>query len=124
MLLFAASAAAVLMADPMPLDMPRAEAYLVREGGRRYLEDRFDRLDLWSSRAVDGRWLDDEGRVFVCSALRECPPQEISEDTVVTRAGYVRSVGPVKRDDIEPIMLIPAIYNNPQAVKRLTKLRV
>ena len=58
MLLLAASAAAVLMADPMPLDMPRAEAYLVREGGRRYLEDRFDRLDLWSSRAVDGRWLD------------------------------------------------------------------
>ena len=101
MLLLAASAAAVLMADPMPLDMPRAEAYLVREGGRRYLEDRFDRLDLWSSRAVDGRWLDDEGRVFVCSALRECPPQEISESSVSTRAEYVRSAGPVKRDDLE-----------------------
>ncbi len=101
MLLLAASAAAVLMADPKPLDMPRAEAYLVREGGRRYLEDRFDRLDLWSSRAVDGRWLDDEGRVFVCSALRECPPQEISESSVSTRAEYVRSAGPVKRDDLE-----------------------
>ena len=101
MFLLAASAAAVLMAEPLPLDMPRAEAYLVREDGRRYLEDRFNRLDLWSSRAVDGRWLDDEGRVFVCSTLRECPPQEVSEDSVVTRAAYVRSAVPVKRDDVE-----------------------
>ena len=99
MLLVAASAAVVLLSEPLPLDMPRAEAYLVREDGRRYLEDRFDRLDLWSSRAVDGRWLDDDGRVFVYSTLRECPPSGLSENTTVTRAGYVRSVARVERRD-------------------------
>lgn len=99
MLLLAASAAVALLAEPIPLDMPRADAYLVREGSRRFLEDRFNRLDLWSSRAVDGRWLDDDGRVFVYSTLRECPPSSLSEDATVTRADYVRSAGPVARKD-------------------------
>ena len=38
-----------------PLDMPRAEAFLVRDSGTMRLEDRYDRLDLWTSRAVLGR---------------------------------------------------------------------
>ena len=51
-------AASLFFAHPTPLDMPRAEAYLVREGGVRRLEDRFNTLDLWTSRAVLGRWED------------------------------------------------------------------
>ena len=50
MLLLAAS---LLFTDPLPLDMPRAEGYLVRERGVCRLEDRFNKLDLWVSQSVD-----------------------------------------------------------------------
>ena len=62
-------AASLFFAHPTPLDMPRAEAYLVREGGVRRLEDRFNTLDLWTSRAVLGRWEDDDGRAFMVAKL-------------------------------------------------------
>ena len=42
--------------DPAPLDMPRAEAYLVREKGALRLEDRFNRMELWVSQSLIGRW--------------------------------------------------------------------
>ena len=51
----AAVSASLFFTTPAPLDMPRAEAYLVKEGGLRRLEDRFNRLDLWTSRTVTGR---------------------------------------------------------------------
>ena len=84
MLLFAFS---LFFTDPMPLDMPRAEAYLVREDGVSRLEDRFDRMDLWVSQAVIGRWSDESGRFFILSALDTCPPT-IGRATVLTRAEY------------------------------------
>ena len=84
MLLFAFS---LFFTDPMPLDMPRAEAYLVREDGVSRLEDRFDRMDLWMTQAVIGRWSDDKDRSFLLSALDTCPPT-IDRATVLTRAEY------------------------------------
>ena len=45
-------AASLWFAHPTPLDMPRAEAYLVRADGVRRLEDRFNTLDLWRSEGV------------------------------------------------------------------------
>ena len=84
MLLFAFS---LFFTDPMPLDMPRAEAYLVREDGVSRLEDRFDRMDLWVTQAVIGRWSDESGRFFILSALDTCPPT-IGRATVLTRAEY------------------------------------
>ena len=71
----------------MPLDMPRAEAYLVREDGVSRLEDRFDRMDLWMTQAVIGRWSDEKDRLFLLSALDVCPPM-IDRATVLTRAEY------------------------------------
>ena len=65
----------LFLTNPAPLEMPRAEAYLVRDGARSYLEDRFDRTDLWTSRTVDGRWVDDEGRVFTLATLAVRPPR-------------------------------------------------
>lgn len=100
MILLLATVSSILAADPLPLDMPRAEPYLVREGSRRYMEDRFNRLDLWVSRTVDGRWMDDDGRVFTYSTLREFPPSRMSADTTLTRSAYVRSAGPVAEDDV------------------------
>ena len=84
MLFFALS---LFFTDPMPLDMPRAEAYLVREDGVSRLEDRFDRMDLWMTQAVIGRWSDEKGRFFLLSALDTCPPT-IDRATVLTRAEY------------------------------------
>ena len=68
-------AASLFFTTPAPLDMPRAEAYLVkaRDGSRR-LEDRYDTLDLWTGRTVIGRWIDDDFRVFVLSRLDVLPP--------------------------------------------------
>ena len=84
MLLLALS---LFFTDPMPLDMPRAEAYLVREDGVSRLEDRFDRMDLWMTQAVIGRWSDEKDRSFLLSALDTCPPT-IDRATVLTRAEY------------------------------------
>lgn len=84
------------LSQPAPLEMPRAEAYLVREGGRSRLEDRFSRLDLWTSRTVDGRWADEEGRVFTLATLAVRPPA-IEADATETRTDYVASCVPIDR---------------------------
>ena len=82
--------------DPAPLDMPRAEAYLVREGGVSRLEDRFDSTDLWVSQALIGRWVDDEDRLFLLSALGTCPPA-VARSSVLTRGDYESRRVPMKR---------------------------
>ena len=82
--------------NPAPLDMPRAEAYLVREDGVSWLEDRFDRLDLWMSQTLVGRWVDDEDRLFILSALETCPPSADRSGTQ-TRAGYESRKTPMRR---------------------------
>jgi len=79
-------AASLFFTTPAPLDMPRAEAYLVKERGVSRLEDRYDTLDLWTSRAVIGRWIDDDFRVFTLSKLDVLPPS-LSDDTA-TRSQY------------------------------------
>ena len=71
MILFALS---LFFTEPAPLDMPRAEAYLVRENGISFLEDRFNSLDLWTTQAVIGRWVDEQDRLFMLSALAVQPP--------------------------------------------------
>ena len=80
-------AVSLFFTNPAPLDMPRAEAYFVREGGLRRLEDRFDRLDMWTSRAVTGRWVDDDGRIFTLATLGVMPPS-VGGASTVTRVGY------------------------------------
>ena len=73
--------------EPLPLDMPRAEAFLVRENGRTWLEDRFNREDLWISQAVTGRWMDGDGRTFLLARLDVRPPMA-GRQGVETRAEY------------------------------------
>ncbi len=80
-------AASLFFTNPAPLDMPRATAYLVQEDDRRRLEDRFNRLDLWTSRTVTGCWMDDDGRTFTLAALSFLPPSA-SDDAPVTRTAY------------------------------------
>lgn len=82
--------------DPAPLDMPRAEAYLVREKGAMRLEDRFNRMELWVSQSLIGRWTDDAGRCFLLSSLGTCPPAVDREGTS-TRVGFAAERVPMKR---------------------------
>ena len=93
-----ALAASLFFTSPEPLDMPRAEAFLVMEDGRYRLEDRYDRLDLWTSRTVLGCWSDDDGRIFTLARLGIVPPSiEVHEP--VTRVEYTASCVPLNRRD-------------------------
>ena len=71
MILFALS---LFFTEPAPIDMPRAEAYLVRDNGMSFLEDRYLRIDLWGSQAMLGRWIDADGRVFGLAQFGVSPP--------------------------------------------------
>ena len=86
----------LFLTEPVPLDMPRAEAYLVREGRDTRLEDRYDRTELWQSQTMIGRWMDDDGRLFLLARLDTCPPAA-SRSGTLTRADYVAGRVPMKR---------------------------
>ena len=98
--MFAALAVAFVFGTPAPLDMPRAEAYYVRENGVARLEDRYNTFDLWSSRAVEGRWFDDDNRAFALSRLEFAPPALLGGATE-TRADYVSSRVRLSRRDFK-----------------------
>ena len=91
--------ASLFFVSPEPLDMPKAEAFLVREDDRWSLEDRYDRLDLWTSRAVLGCWSDDDGRTFTLSKLDVQLPA-IDEHAVETRVDYSKTCVPLSRKDL------------------------
>ena len=97
----AAASASLFFSAPAPLDMPRADAYMVSgSDGSRWLEDRYDTFDLWLSRAVIGRWMDDDLRVFVLARLDVLPPA-LREASYATRAEYERQRVPADPKDDE-----------------------
>ena len=91
-------ALSLFFTNPVPLDMPRAQAFLVREDGAQRLEDRYCRSELWFARASLGRWEDDDGRVFALYRLDVAPPA-VGGDDSVTRAEYTAGIVRVKRRD-------------------------
>jgi len=91
-------AASLFFTTPSPLEMPRAQAYLVKERGVYRLEDRFDKTDLWISRSVDGIWRDDEGREFMLATLASAAPP-LAGDRPVTREEYAAGAVPLARKD-------------------------
>ena len=96
-------AASLFFTTPAPLDMPRAEAYLVTDSkGVRRLEDRYDVFDLWLYRAVDGRWIDDDFRVFVLASLDVLPPALYGAATE-TRSSYEQERVPADARDEEQL---------------------
>lgn len=97
MLLLAAS---LFFAEPAPLEMPRAEAYIVRENDTLRLKDRYRRLDLWTSQTVDGRWYDELGRVFTLSRLVYAAPA-VDHHQTLTRVDYAKERRLLKAKDIE-----------------------
>lgn len=95
-------ALSLFFSDPLPLDMPRAESYLVSENGIYKLEDRYVRMDIWVSRSVIGRWMDDDGRIFTLSRLDSIPPP-IDAYGTDTRVGYGKSHADVDLDDMKQL---------------------
>ena len=101
-------ALSLFFTDPVPLDMPRAEAYLVQEDGKLRLDDRYDVFDLWIAHAVLGRWEDDDGRRFVLSRLDVKPPFSGSED-MLTRVSYANACEELgEKDDLLPAVSLLA----------------
>lgn len=92
-------AASLWFVHPAPLDMPRAEAYFVKDPSTNqlWLEDRFSTLDLWTSQAVLGRWEDDDGRHLTVAKLDVVPPT--FEETTQTRAAYAKDRVVLDRKD-------------------------
>ena len=93
-----AALASLFFVTADPLDMPRAEAILVRDGERMRMEDRYDRYDLWVSRAVLGRWRDDFGRAFTLATLKFAPPS-VDVDGAQTRVEYTASCATLRKKD-------------------------
>ena len=87
---------AFVLAEPVPLDMPRAEAYLVREAGVSWMEDRYDPLDLWTAQTVIGRWLDPDDRMFLLARLDAEPPAT-DRGVTLTRGDFADRRVPMKR---------------------------
>ncbi|MCR5414225.1 MAG: hypothetical protein K6F50_05805 [Kiritimatiellae bacterium] len=99
-----ALAAVLWFAEPAPLDMPKAEAYLVTpsEGARR-LEDRYDELDLWTARTVLGRWKDRDGRYFTVSRLDTTAPMFLG--ATMTRSSFAADSEPLPAKDLDALEL-------------------
>ena len=95
--------ASLFLTNPAPLEMPRAQAFFARESGRAWLEDRYDELDLWTSQTVDGRWIDDDGRVFVLATLATRPPVVIDDAAPVTRVEHAERSIAIKHRDIDHV---------------------
>ncbi len=77
--------------------MPRASAFLVHEDNHLRLEDRFNTSELWCSQTIDGRWMDEAGRIFMLATLSSLPPT--TENTENTRILYAKSLRTIKRRD-------------------------
>ena len=95
-------AASLFFTNPSPMEMPRAQAYLVKEKGVYRLEDRYDKTDLWISRTVDGSWRDDDGREFLVASLVEAVPP-IAKDKPVTRSDYVADAVSIGKKDFNAL---------------------
>ena len=103
-------AASAFFTDPAVLEMPRASAYLVKPAKGPYrLEDRYNVMDLWTSRAVYGRWMDADWRVFTLADLATLPPAlALAEDKTRERATE-ECVAMERRDDAQLLNTIAAL---------------
>lgn len=77
-----------------PMDLPRAEAYLVTQKGESRLEDRFNVFDLWEAFTVRGRWRDAGGNTLTIARLAAELP-EVQPDLTQTRVEFSKSLKPL-----------------------------
>lgn len=91
-------AVSLFFTNPAPFDMPRQEAYLVREKGVYRLEDRCRKVDLWFTQTMTGRWYDDSGRVFSLAKLSYAPPAVDLGSVLLRRQYEMQRHAPEKKD--------------------------
>ncbi len=85
--------------EPLPLEMPDAESYLVsRDGEDRRIVDRYSVLDLWTGQSVVGRWIDADGTVLTLARLDVRLPSDPSIPPLERGAWLARRVA-LGRDD-------------------------
>ncbi len=114
-----------------PAEMPQAAAYLVNEGGRYRLEDRFDAFELWAAKTLRGRWRDATGNEFMIARLDSLLPSAEAGDSV-TRDGFRRELKPLKVKDaaardaavaaLLPMELLPPVRTRRQGRRNLLEL--
>lgn len=123
-ILAAAAAAAAFFATPAPVDMPRAESYLVTSAsGEKYIEDRYSEIDLWTAKTATGQWFDDAGRVFFLARIASAPPSE--PYSFVTRSAAGRNETPLearfmRKDDAvlaRAVYLLSPVETVPEGVR-------
>ena len=100
--------ASLFFTTPDPLDMPKAEGWIVRNGDRVRIEDRYDIDDLWRSRTVTGRWLEEDlSRALTLADLEFLPPAVGGR---MTRADYETTlVRPDRRDPEQLLRQLRAV---------------
>ena len=118
-----AAAVSLLFTSPVPLDMPRAEAYLSGDSSRRRLVDRYDKFDLWVSRTVDGRWIDDDGREFRLAHLDTLPPRDPVQSQNTTRVEYMDSSRRIDRRDKDAVRTAVAALSPVETPEKETRPR-
>lgn len=97
-------AASLFFTTPAPLAMPQATAYLVTQGDAQRIEDRFNILDLWTSKAVLGRWIDDDGRRFTLAKLDTIAPKLDLEKTKTRGTYYAETVHIPAKDKVKTML--------------------
>ena len=105
-----------------PLEMPRADAYLVTEDGKNRLEDRFNTFDLWTALTVRGRWRDPAGNEFRIARLVAELPDD-SSGVTRTRGDFRKRLKPldvknVARRDEAVFALAPVEVGQPERTRR------
>ncbi len=109
----------------MPLEMPRATAYLVGSGSDNRLADRFDVLDLWTAMSVRGRWLDQAGNKLWIARIPSKVPSD-QPGVVRTRADFrdrLERLGAKDREarDEAVMSIAPVEVSGPEKPRRANR---
>ena len=109
----------------MPMEMPRATAYLVGSGEEYRLADRFDVLDLWTAMTVRGRWLDQAGnRIWVARIPSKVPSDQpgVARTRADFRAGLERLRAKDRSARDEAVMTVsPVEVGEPEKPRRANR---
>ena len=100
---------AIENAKAMPVEMPRATAFLRSGDGGQWLEDRFDVLDLWRAESIRARWQDEEGNILSICRIRRKIPGDAGGETR-TRVDYAARYSAATLGERELDALDEAVY--------------
>ena len=107
----------------VPVDMPKAEAYLVTVDGKTHLEDRFDTFDLWTALTVRGRWRDAAGNELLVARLEsELPDDQVG--VTRTRGDFRKRLKPLgvkdagRRDEAVSALFLEENLSQPVKTRR------